>query len=65
MYNLPDIIDNPHEMKEQRWAALIKEAIKRKYEDELKSKMKQMTKLKDSQLVDENFGMQDYIKNMT
>ena len=63
-YDLPNILDNPSSFKKKQWAALVKKAIKNKYEDELKGKMVRFSKLKDSKLVAENFGMQDYLKEM-
>ena len=52
LYGLPDILDNRCVLSKERWAKLVKDAIKKCYEAELKVKMAEgYSKLKNSNLV--------------
>ena len=63
-YSLPDILDSNVVMTKDKWANLMKKAIKEQYESELKKQMETSSKLKESKLVKEEFKVQDYIKEM-
>ena len=71
LYGLPDILDSANLITKPRWAILVKEAIRKKYEDELRNEMtsghsgKGYSKLKASKLIDEKFGLKDYFKQMS
>ena len=63
-YSLPDILDSNLVLTKGKWAQVVKEAIKNKFESELKDQMETSSKLKESKLVNEEFKLQDYIKEM-
>ena len=52
-------------MKKQKWAAMVKMAVEKKFENELKKTMNEKySKLRNSKLMSEEFAMKDYIKTM-
>ena len=52
-------------MKKQKWAAMVKVAVKNKFENELKKTMNEKySKLRNSKLMSEEFAMKEYIKTM-
>ena len=49
LYDLPDILDTSSVLSKERWATLVKKAIKKYYEAELRNKMADgYSKLKNS-----------------
>ena len=60
--NLPNIFKE--DITKTQWKNLIKKKIKEENEKDLKSKMKNYSKLKNSELMDEEFGMRVYLKNL-
>ena len=53
-------------MSKDKWARLVKEAIKKYFENELRNKMMNgYSKLKNSKLIEEHLGMKDYVNKMT
>ena len=63
---LPDITDREvsvHWSKTQ-WKNKVKQKISAKFNVDLKEKMKNYSKLCDGPMVDEEFGLKDYVKNM-
>ena len=63
-YGLPNIIDENHKFSKAVWKKRVREAIKCKFEEELKSLMSNYSKLKSSPLMNENWETQSYIENM-
>ena len=63
-YDLPNIIDEKHELSKFVWKKRVREAIKIKYEEELKSRMSNYSKLKGSPLMNENWETRSYIQDM-
>ena len=63
-YGLPNIIDENHKFSKPVWKKRVREAIKSKFEEELKSLMSKYSKLKSSPLMNENWETQSYIENM-
>ena len=65
LYELPNILEDNCAMKKQKWAAMVKVAVKNKFENELKTTMNEKySKLRNSKLMSEEFDMKEYIKTM-
>jgi hypothetical protein len=62
-YGLPNIIDQSVVISKQKWRNLVKNAIREKYEEELKSKFIG-SKLKNGPFKSENFEKKKYIDEM-
>ena len=66
LYDLPNILDTSSVLSKERWATLVKKAIKKYYEAELRNKMADgYSKLKNSKLIEEHLGMKEYVTQMT
>jgi hypothetical protein len=66
LYELPNILDTHSNMSKDKWARLVKEAIKKYFETELRNKMMNgYSKLKNSKLIEEHLGMKDCVTKMT
>ena len=61
--NLPDIFQT--KITKKQWKKMIKDKILKQNETELKSKMLNLEKLKNSKLVTEKFGVKPYVKTLT
>ena len=60
---LPDIFVT--KMKRNKWKRLVKEAVLEINENELKHEIETSKKLKNSALVNESFGLKNYIKELS
>ena len=63
LYGLPNIIDQKISQSKQSWRKLVKNAIRRRYEDELKSQFNG-SKLKNGPFKTESFEMKEYLQEM-
>ena len=65
--NLPDITnrDIAAEWSKLQWKREVNKKIKEKCESELKDRMATYSKLKDGPMMTENFGLREYMKEMT
>ena len=64
-FKLPNILDDDIKISKNKWKQLVKRKIIEENEKNLKESMKQYKKLKSSKLMDEKFGMKDYVKKLT
>ena len=65
LYELPNILEDNCVLKKQKWAAMVKMAVEKKFENELKKTMNEKySKLRNSKLMSEEFTIKDYIKTM-
>ena len=62
-YNLPNIFEE--KITKPQWKKYVKTAIQKANENDLISKMLKYEKLKNSQLIGEQFGTKPYIKTLT
>ena len=66
LYDLPNILDTSSVLSKERWATLVKKAIKKYYEAELRNKMADgYSKLKNRKLIEEHLVMKEYVTQMT
>ena len=63
LYGLPNIIDQKVAHSKQSWRTLVKNAIRGKYEDELKSQFNG-SKMKNGPFKDETFEVKKYLQEM-
>ena len=62
LYNLPDILSV--KLDKNEWKRLVKKAIYKENEENLRKKMLNYVKLKKSELISEHFGVQQYLKEL-
>ena len=62
-FSLPDIFKT--KLTKLQWKNIVKKKIAQQNEKELKLKMMSLEKLKDSELMKEEFGVKPYVKNLT
>ena len=61
-YDLPDVLEK--KMSKNEWKQLVKKAVVKENEETLKKRMSNYEKLKNSELISEEFGLKDYVKKL-
>ena len=65
VYNLPNIIDDESiVISKKKWKSLVREAVIKKSEEDLKQEFLSYSKLKDDKFQDEALSLKDYLKYM-
>ena len=65
LFSLPNIIDDDCPLTKLKCRRLVKKSIYKKYEEGLKQKIKDYSKLKDGPMMLENFEEQKYMTDMS
>ena len=64
MLKLPNIVEKKEILSNKQWKSRVKQVIWKKNENELKSRLKEYSKLKGEDILEEDFEKKDYIKSM-
>ena len=64
MYKLPDIIEEDKHLSKLQWKILVRKAIHKKSEENVKQVFKHYSKLKNKDLENEELSIKSYVKNM-
>ena len=64
MVKLPNIVEKKEILSNKQWKSRVKQVIWKKNENELKSRLKEYSKLKGEDILEENSEKKDYIKSM-
>ena len=61
-YGLPNIFDEKIKIKHEGWKKVVKDAVQSENENRLNSKMERSNKPKNSKLLEEFWGVKDYVR---
>ena len=64
-FNLPNIIEDNITITKCQWKTMVKLAVHSKYEEQIKKKMSNYSKLKDGPMMSENFEEKTYLTDMS